>query len=128
MGNDEHGERNKPTRLRRSKKYTFNAWKALKETTVPITWGELAELAPPIHQQVREGLGNAKPEHKIVEVCTANMEDEVSEESEQEEKHKYTSAFATCQIRHKIANVIIDTGSGICLCSKLMLNLLGWNI
>ena len=96
MGDDEHEERNKPTRLRRSKKYTFNAWKALKETTVPITWGELAELAPPIRQQVREGLGNAKPEHEIVEICTANIEDEVFEESKQDEKYKYISAYVIC--------------------------------
>ena len=88
----------------------------------------MAKLAPPICQQVREGLDNAKPKHEIAKVHTVNIEDEVSEESKQEEKHKYTSAYATCQIGHKISNVIIDTGSGICLCSKPMLDLLGWNI
>ena len=45
MGDDEGPV---PPKHRKSKTYTFDAWNVLKKTTVPITWEELTQLAPPV--------------------------------------------------------------------------------
>lgn len=126
-----HEESNAGRRLRKTKTYEFNAWEALKDTPVPIKWGELTQLSSTVKQQVRDGLSKSRPEHKIVEARTAKpgwQSPEKKDEQQESQEIRHTSAYATCQIEDKVVSVIIDTGAGVCLLSKPMLDRLEWEI
>ena len=110
-------------RLRKTKKYQYNAWEDIKSRQAGITFEQLGEIAPTTKQQIRSGLSGVRPGFEIVEINTAR-----NEESEEEEDTRKTSAYTTCQIEDKIVQAIIDTGAGGCIMSKALLDRLGWGI
>ena len=115
-------ESQKEQKLRKSKIYRFNAWDAVKNIQVPITFSDLTQISPIIRQQLRSGLTKKKPDYEIRRVNTTQTQ------SDDETRETKTSAYTMCQIEDCVVEAIIDTGAGICLISKPMLERLGWSI
>src|SRR4051812_13742969 len=110
-------EGNKEQRLRKSKTYNFNAWEALENEQVVVTWAQLAQICPTARRQLKEGLSEQQPGFEIKEIRSA-----------QEEDDDKTSMYATCHVEGRQAKAVIDSGAGSCIISAMFLDLLGWGI
>jgi hypothetical protein len=122
--NDDEMQEATPTRkLRKSKKYEVNAFDKISGIPAPLTLGQLWQISPVARQQTREGLSKSIPTSEVVEV---NKITEVEEQEEEEDEH--TSLTATCQVEDVVVTTVIDTGSGVSIVSKPMMDRLGWEI
>src|SRR3954467_14009589 len=97
---------------RHSKTYDIDSWELVKDLPTNLTFKQLAQLSAVAREQIKRGLTNSKPTYTPVNAIDTRS----------------TPAYTTAQIEHKIASVIIDTGAGISLISKAMLDRLGWGI
>ena len=97
---------------RRTKTYETDSWKLIKDLPAGLTIEQLAGLSAVAREQLRRGLTNTKPTYTPVNAISTRS----------------TPAYTTAQIERKIASVIIDTGAGISLISKAMVDRLGWSI
>ena len=103
------------TRLVKSKTYKYDIWEDIKEKPADISYGQLMEISPTVRQQFRTGLAAVKPNFEVRQVNSA-------------QETQKTPAYATCQVEDHIVEVIIDTGAGIGLISKDLLDKLRWHI
>ncbi len=110
-------EGDKEQRLRKSKTYNFNAWEALENEKVVVTWAQLAQICPTARRQLKEGLSEQQPGFEIKEIRSA-----------QEEDDDKTSMYVTCHVEGRQAKAVIDSGAGSCIISAMFLDLLGWGI
>src|SRR5665213_3705618 len=91
-------------KLRKSKVYGYNAWKDIKKRSVEMTFEQAAEMNPSIKQQIRNGLSETKPEFKITQMNSAQLEHEDSQESEEEKNTRKTSAY----VLGSIENILME--------------------
>ena len=97
---------------RRTKTYETDSWDLVKDLPTGLTIKQLAELSAVAREQLKRGITGTKPTYSPVNAIDTRS----------------TPAYTTAQIERKIASVIIDTGAGISLISKAMLDRLGWSI
>ncbi len=97
---------------RRTKTYETDSWDLVKDLPTGLTIKQLAELSAVAREQLKRGITGTKPTYSPVNTIDTRS----------------TPAYTTAQIERKIASVIIDTGAGISLISKAMLDRLGWSI
>src|SRR3954466_5851655 len=107
----------KAPKLRRSKKWSFDAWNAIKDVQVPLKVQDISQI-PQFRQQIRTDLSQMGPGYEIVEVKTTQSED----------RPKKSSAYARCKVEATMVDCIIDTGAGGVIISKNLLDKIGWHI
>jgi deoxyuridine 5'-triphosphate nucleotidohydrolase len=120
---DEMQDTTPARRLRKSKKYEVNVFDKMAEMPAPITLRQLWQVSPVARQQTREGLSKSVPTSEVVEV---NKITETEEQTEEEDEH--TSLTATCQVEETVVTAVVDTGSGVTIVSKPMVDRLEWEI
>jgi hypothetical protein len=112
-----HSESTTEMKLKKTKTYDFNAWKALSQEQPNITWEQLLQICPKARVQVREGISSVQPGYEIRNVNTV--------ETNSNEK---TSMYGICHIEDRQVNAILDSGAGSCVVTKKFLDLMGWGI
>src|SRR5437588_2218103 len=80
------------------------------------------QISPVARQQTREGLSKSIPASEVVEV------NKITEIEQEEEEDEHTSLTATCQVEEVVVTAVVDTGSGVTIVSKPMMDRLGWEI
>ena len=103
----------KEKKLRKTKKYGLDVWKEMENMTIPVKIGQLTEI-PTFRQQIRKGLGESGPAYEITEINT-------TQETDNDNEPKNSSAYSQCQIEEIMMPCIIDTGAGGCIISKVIL-------
>jgi predicted aspartyl protease len=95
------------------RQYEYDPWKTIAQLNANITVGELAQLAPIVRTSLQQGLRSTKPTYGIVNAIELTAK---------------TPAYALGKIGGRTVRIIVDTGAGICLMSKKLLDKLGWTI
>ena len=74
-------------KLKKTKTYDFNAWKALSQEQPNITWEQLLQICPKARVQVREGISSVQPGYEIRSVNTMDTN-----------SNEKTSMYGICHI------------------------------